>query len=264
MKKALSAIVPVILLVAILLLPGCKDVIGTGEVITEKKDFTNFTSLDIGSAFEVNITKADTFSVVISADESLFDYVEVTQTGTKLKVYLSPRHIFTDFTLGKRVLKAEITMPSLHELEISGASKGTMTGFQSASPLKLGISGATTLKLVNTKAGDTECEISGASKLSGNLTAVDVDFNISGASSMEVSGSANDLKLEVSGASRADLTDFKAENAGVDLSGASEATIYVHETLDVEVSGASRLYFLGNPKLGETDVSGASTIKHKD
>jgi hypothetical protein len=48
------------------------------------------------------------------------------------------------------------------------------------------------------------------------------------------------------------------------MSGASEATIYVIDTLDVEVSGASRLYFVGNPMLGETDISGASTIKHKD
>ncbi|HEY96431.1 MAG TPA: DUF2807 domain-containing protein [Dehalococcoidia bacterium] len=264
MKRGLILVVLVLTMVTVLALPGCKGTIGSGEVITEKKDFKNFTSLDISSAFEVDIKQSSTYSVVISADEDLFDYIEVTQTGSKLKIYLSPRHIFTDFTLGKRVLKAEISMASLHDLEISGASKGTVTGFKSASPLKLNVSGATTLKLVNIAAGDTECEVSGASKLTGNMTAGYADFTVSGASSMEVSGVANNMEIEVSGASRADLEKFHVGNVDVTLSGASEATVYVNEMLDIEVSGASRLYFIGNPTLGETNISGASTIKHKD
>jgi hypothetical protein len=264
MKKVFISIIMIISLILVLPVTGCEGTIGAGEVITEKKDFTNFTSLDIGSAFEVDITQSDTYSVVISADESLFDYIEVTQTGTSLKIYLSPRHIFTDFTLGSRVLKAEITMPSLYSLEISGASKGTVAGFNSVSPLNLEISGATTLELSSIKAGDTNCIVSGASRVTGNLTVSMVDINVSGASSIEITGSADIMEIEVSGASRADLTGFIVDNAGVEVSGASEATVYVNEILDVEVSGASRLYFIGNPQLGDTDVSGASTIKHKD
>jgi len=264
MKKGLIPVIWVLTLAAILALPGCNGTIGSGEVITEKKDFSNFTSLDISSAFEVDITQSSTYSVVISADESLFDYIEVSQTGSKLKILLSPRHIFTDFTLGKRVLKAEISMASLHGLEISGASKGTVTGFKSASPLRVNASGATSLKLINIVAGDTECEVSGASKLTGNMTVGKADFIVSGASSMEVSGVANQMEIEVSGASRADLEEFRVGNVDVTLSGASEATVYVNEILNLEVSGASRLYFVGNPQLGETNISGASTIKHKD
>lgn len=251
-------------MIAVFSLPGCTGTIGSGKVITEKKDFKNFTSLDISSAFEVDIIQSSTYSVEISADEDLFDYIEVSQTGSDLKIYLSPRHIFTDFTLGNRVLKVVISMASLHELELSGASKGKITGFQSASPLRLDISGATTLKLINISAGDTDFEVSGASKLTGNLTAGKAEFNVSGASSMELSGVTNDMEIEVSGASRADLEEFRAENVDVNLSGASEATVYVNKMLDIEVSGASRLYFVGNPTLGETDISGASTIKHKD
>ncbi len=264
MKKGLIPVMLAVALVAVLVLPGCKGTIGSGEVITEKKDFKNFTSLDISSAFDVEITQSSTYSVIISADESLFDYIEVSQAGSKLKIYLNPRHIFTDFTLGRRVLKAEISMASLHELVISGASKGTVTGFRSASPLKLDASGATTLKLIDIAAGDTNCEVSGASKLTGNLTVGKADFNVSGASSMEVSGVANDMEIEVSGASKVNLEKFHVGSVDAVLSGASEATVYANQRLDLEVSGASRLYFVGNPQLGKTDVSGASTIKHKD
>ncbi|MFC2070870.1 head GIN domain-containing protein, partial [Chloroflexota bacterium] len=223
----------------------------TEEVITEEKDFADFTEVDIGSAFEVEITRSDTFSVVVSADESLFDYIEVTKSGQELRIYLNPRHIFTDFTIGAKTLKAEITMPALRELTLSGASTGTITGFKSASDFDLVVSGASTLKIIDGGMNDAVFEVSGASKVSGNMTADNMEFEVSGASSVELSGSADEVVLNVSGASRLDMTDFTLQDASIELSGASEATVNVKGKVDVQLSGASRLYFYGNPDMGE-------------
>ncbi len=262
MKKTANPVILAAVLIAAVLFSGC-EATPPGEVITEVKDFTDFTYVDVGSAFEVEITRSDSFSVIISADESLLDYVEVSKTGGTLKVYLMPHHIFTDFTLGAKTLKAEITMPALDGLQLSGASTGTITGFKSPHDFSLGVSGASSLEMFDIIVGDAEFEVSGASRVSGNMTANNVEFGVSGASSAELSGLAEDIVLEVSGASRVDLTDFPLNDADVKLSGASEATINVKGRLDINVSGASRLYFIGNPTLGETNVSGASTIKHK-
>lgn len=262
MRKAVIPFVLTALLIAAAIFSGCEET-AQGEVITETKDFSGFNYVDVGSAFEVEITRSDSYSVVISADESLFDYVEVSKAGTTLKIYLNPRHILTDFTLGAKTLKAEITMPALHGLEVSGASKGTITGFKSSYDFNLVVSGASSLEMVNIGVGNAGIEVSGASRISGNMTAYDTTFEISGASSCELSGSADMMVLVVSGASRVDQTDFPVNSANIELSGASEATVHVKGRLDITASGASRLYFYGNPTLGYTDVSGASTIKHK-
>ena len=263
MKKTVIPVMLSLTLVISLMTAGCNGGTTPEEVITESKDFTNFTYVEVGSAFKVNITHSDTYSIVISADESLFDYIEVTKTGATLKIYLSPRHVFTDFTFGARVLKADITMPNLYGLEISGASEGTVTGFKSTAAFGLGVSGASSLKMNEIEVGDIDAEVSGASRISGNITADDARLEVSGASSLVLSGSADDSDLSVSGASRADLSSLKLKNAAVVLSGAREATVNVEESLDVNVSGASTFYFIGNPTLGDTSVSGASTIKHK-
>jgi len=269
MNKAIFPFIFTAILIVTALFTGCAEG-GLGDIIPEKEDviteemgFDGFTSLEIGSAFKVEITRSETFSIIISADESLFDLVEVSQSRDTLKIYLNPRHIFTDFTLGAKTLKAEISMPALYELELSGASQGTITGFKSTQDFSLVVSGASDLETVNITVGDAECEISGASRLSGNLTATDIKFEVSGASSIELAGSADDIIFNVSGASRIDLADFPADDVAVGLSGASEATINVKGRLDTNLSGASRLYFYGNPTMGETSVSGASTIKHK-
>jgi len=264
MKKALISIVFLVAVLSLLGFPGCKGLNSGSNIITEKKDVKDFTMLDIGSAFEVDIKKSDTYSLTIEAEENLIDYIEVTQTGTSLRIYLSPRHLFTDFTLANRKMKAVITMPNLYGLALSGASKGTVTGFSSQANLNLEASGATTLKLENMAAGNTQIEVSGASTMTGNLTAADVNFVVSGASTLNLSGSATVMVVEISGASRADLEQFKTKIVTSEVSGASQATIHVEQALNVEVSGASSLYFVGNPTLGTTNISGASTIKHKD
>lgn len=263
MKKTLVPVMALIGLLAVLVLPGCSETVESGEVKTEKKDFTSFNRVEIGSAFEVDITRSDTYSITISADETLFDYIEVTKKGTTLIISLNPHHIFTDFTLGARVLKASITMPNLYGLDISGASEGVVTGFGSTADFDLTVSGASTIEMTNITVGNTRCEVSGASTVSGNITAANIVAEVSGASNLALSGSAKGIELNVSGASRADFSSFPLDDADVMLSGASTVTINVEETLDVVVSGASSLYFIGNPTLGTTSVSGASTIKHK-
>jgi hypothetical protein len=264
MKTQLISIFLLTSILALLMIPGCKGAGSGGDVVTEKKDVSNFNALDIGSAFEVDIRQSDTYSLTLHADESYIDYIEVTQTGNLLKIYLSPRHIFTDFTLGDRELRAEITLPDISQLVVSGATKGTVTGFSSHSSLGVVVSGASTLKMDSIAAGITDIEVSGASTLTGNLTASTVNFIISGASSLELSGTADIAGMEVSGASHAQLEKFKTQAVTANVNGASSATINVEQTLNVEVSGASSLYFIGNPTLGTTTISGASTIKHKD
>ncbi len=262
MRKTIHLVIFTLVLIITILFSGC-GMAGSGEVLTQEKDFTNFTNIDIGSAFDFEIIRADTYSVVIKVDESLSDYVEVTQSGQILKIYLSPHHIFTDFTFGRKTLRAEIAMPTISGVQISGASQGTITGFKSAGDFKLVISGASSLEMLDIGAGGINFEVSGATRVNGDVTASNAEFEVSGASHVKLSGSAADIILRVSGAGKVDLADFPLNNADVELSGASEATVNVKDGLDIVASGASRLYFLGNPTIGNINVSGASTVKHK-
>jgi len=263
MRKAIVPAMLIAVLAAIVIVSGC-NVTGSGKVIEEEKDFTDFSRVDVGSAFEVEIVKANSFSVKISADESLIDYVVVSKEADTLKINLKPHHIFTDFTLGKKTLKAEITMPALRGLEVSGATETTISGFAASENFILEVSGASSLKMDDIEVGNADFDVSGASDVTGSMKATNVVFKVSGASTVKLTGSASNLVLDTSGASNADLTEFPlAEDADVKLSGASKATVNLKGTLDCNVSAASSLFFLGNPTMGDVEVSGASTIKHK-
>lgn len=262
MKKAGIPIILVTVLVAAALLTGCGSSL-PGGLITEEMDFTDFTRVEVEGTFEVEIVQADLFSITISADESFFDYIAVAKEGETLRIYLNPRHTFTDFTLQARALKAEVNMPALSGVSLSGASKGTVTGFKSTEDLSLNVSGASSLAIYDGEAGDTEFEVSGASKITGSIIADDVNFEVSGASNIDLEGSANNIIATASGASKLNLADFHINNVNVQLSGASEASLNIKGRLDCFLSAASRLYFKGNPTMGNVNVTGASTVKHQ-
>ncbi|MFC1989544.1 head GIN domain-containing protein [Chloroflexota bacterium] len=262
MKKAIISITLVTLLTAGTLFTGCTAG-GLGNIVTEEKDFADFTYVSVEGTFDIKIDQSDSFSTTISADSNLFDYITVTKEGQTLRIYLNPRHTFTDFTLPVRSLKAVITMPELQGISLSGACKGTVTGFKSSRDFDLNVSGASSLSIKDMEAGDAAFEVSGASKVSGTMNCKDAGFEVSGASKVELDGSADNAILTISGASKANMVDFELDDANVKLSGASEATVHAKGRLDAVLSAASSLYFLGNPTMGNIHVSGASTLKHK-
>ena len=228
MKKLILVALVVILLTSGLL-------VGCGPVRTQTYNFTDFTRVEVGYAFQVEVVQSNSYSISITAREDLFNFIQVSKEGETLKIGL------TQYIRGTK--KAEITMPDLRAINLSGAAKGTIKGFISSDDFTL--------------------DLSGASRLDGDLTAGDVDFHVSGASAVELDGSAQDIDVDTSGASHVKLADFSVRNADVTLRGASNGTVNLSGKLDADLSGASHLEYVGEPTLGTINTSGSSTLRKK-
>ncbi|UCF96353.1 MAG: DUF2807 domain-containing protein [Spirochaetaceae bacterium] len=219
---------------------GGERVSGSGRIVTENFDIRGFNRVDVSHAFQVEIVQGGSYEIEVRVDENLQPHLRVERRGDTLVIGLKPA-----ISLNTRnvTMEAKVRMPDLRGIQASGASDLRISGFSSA--------------------GDFEADLSGASFLEGDITARDVDIEASGASKIRLQGRARDLRLDLSGASNLDLGDFPAEDADIELSGASEVEVVLNGTLDIDASGASRLYFGGNPTMGRIDLSGASSIKRR-
>jgi len=243
MKKAAIIIAVVVVVGAIcaaLVLRGWPGVLtGSGNLETKEYAFTNFTRVEVSSAFEFEIKQSSSYSINVTADDNVIDRVQVSQDGQTLKITVGGAPtIFRSVTL-----KASVTMPELGGLAVSGACSGTVSNFNSTEAVSI--------------------TVSGASRVTGDITAGDIEFDISGASTIQLEGSADDMIAAVSGASTCNLGDFTVNDADVNVSGASTGTINLDGRLDANVSGASTLLYIGDPIMGTIDVSGASTLREK-
>jgi hypothetical protein len=124
----------------------------------------------------------------------------------------------------RMTLRAVVTMPDIAKLELSGGSRGSIRGFVGLSSL---------------------------------------DLELSGGSHVDAEGSAGDLMVDASGGSTLDLEDFPVHDANIGFSGGSSGTISLDGTLEADVSGGSRLWYIGNPTLGNIDTAGGATVQKK-
>ncbi len=199
-------------------LPGIGGVTGSGTPVTETPSITGFTSVSAAMGFRVEITEASTYSVRVTVDDNVVDKLRVTKTGDTLSIALDPG-IYT-FTS----LRAVVSMPDIEGLELSGGSRGSISGFVGLASL---------------------------------------DLELSGGSHVDVEGSASDLTVDASGGSILDLSGFPVNDAEITFSGGSSGTISLDGTLDADVSGGSRLWYIGSPTLGNIDTSGGATVQKK-
>ena len=297
MKKLLIICLTLLAVSTMLLLTGCSAIFhtsGTGQIVEKTYDFKDFTNVEISNAYQYEITQSDNYSVVVSTPESLVDHLDIHISGNTLYIGMK----FVLFSSSN--LKITITMPQLINLSVTGACDGTATGFDSNSNLEIYLSGASRLD-ANFKAGITKLDIYGDSRITGNLTAADTEiilsgasdlnmtmqtgnmvitasgssdirgslqaadcqFNLSGASTCNISGAAGKTIIAASGASDFISSGFTVQTADVKLTGASDASIRVNGTMNVDISGASTLNYSGNPTIGKIDISGASKMNHQ-
>lgn len=103
-------------------------------------------------------------------------------------------------------------------------------------------------------------ELSGASRITGDLGVGNARLGLSGASRADMSGSAGNLAADISGASRIEMGGFEVQDASLVMSGASRMTVNVNSRLNAKLSGASYLHYKGEPTMGDIRTSGASRL----
>ncbi|OGO18584.1 MAG: hypothetical protein A2Z15_05200 [Chloroflexi bacterium RBG_16_50_11] len=262
MKKLILMLAFIALMIPVTILAGCVRVDlaeKSGPITTQQYSFTDFTGIDIGHAFELVVTPSENYSIAITAGENVLKNIDVHKDGSTLVIDIDG---WTDiwFFSWQSSPKVTITMPVLNELKLSGASQANVHGFKSSHDFDLELSGASELD-IDMETGDFAADISGASQINGRLIAANSDMELSGASQMNLTGSGVDIRIHGSGASKVDMIGFAVNDADIEFSGASYASLTINGRMNVSLSGASKLEYAGSPTLGDIETSGASSIE---
>ena len=184
------------------------------------------------------VTREEFFSGFTSVDAGSGFNVEISQSSSYSVLVTADDNVMDNIIVSKSgdtlnvgvnwavslssvTLKVEITMPELRSLELSGGVQGRIEEITSSDSISI--------------------DLSGGSQLVGN-------------------GEAVDLTVDGSSGSQLDFTDFIVQDASIELSGGSQATINLDGTLDADLSGGSQLHYYGDPTFGDIEKSGGSII----
>lgn len=208
----------------------------------------DFSGLELSGIVEVNLVKSDSYKVEITLPNVLKEYLQVWVNNGVLKIGWNkniPSKLQKE--LGNWTCKAEIAMPKLRKLEMSGA-----TSLKCDDTFDLGRE-------------EISLDLSGASKIKSlNVNAEKLDAEISGACSYKLTGNFNEAELDLSGAASGSFK-INADKAEVDVSGAAKTNMDGNfGKIEVDASGACILNLNGKVGKLEVDASGASNVKAMD
>lgn len=235
---------------------GTASVVGSGTLATFETDVSGFSKIDASHSFEVAVTQSSGYSVEVTCDDNVEEYLVVKKSGDTLVLGLKEGRSYTNVTL-----RARVTMPECDGVELSSSSSADVTGFVSTHPLELKLSGSSTVMLAGIESGDIEMNLSGSSDVGGQLVARNVVLDLSGSSRTNLDGSGKTLDANCSGSSDITLESFRVKTADINLSGASTAWVTVEDKLSVDLSGASRVVYYGDARLVDVNLSGDSTVE---
>jgi len=230
---------------------------------TREYNLSGFSRINIRFAMEAEIIQSEQFKVTVSGSDSLLDNANVYVEGDRLVVGYHLNFIsFITAPFSHGIVT--IHMPYIRELQITGAARCYLKGFDSDKEFELHVSGASQVDFTDFAAGNMRWELSGASQIRGQIKlSEDADIRASGASHISLKGSVRDISLDAAGASQIDLRDFVTRNAKIRLSGASHYHLNMNGRLDVDLSGASTLEYEGNVTMGDVRVSGGSNLRKR-
>lgn len=207
---------------------------GSKKIVKKEFELSNFENIEVESLFTIKVIQSDEFKVEVECNENIEKYLVVEAEGDVLKLSLKGNNSFSNVKC-----IATVSMPNLNDIESSGATKINFIDF-------------TTERL--------NIEMSGASKINGNVTVDNLNIDVSGASKINLTGDVVNGKISTSGASKMSGDDLIFQNLDIDCSGASKIVAHVKNALEVELSGASKFDYYGDPNIVNQDISGVGKI----
>lgn len=233
-------------------------VTGSGSRTTKTYALSGFTAVQADQGFSVTVKQGDSFTVSVSADENLLQYLTVEVREDALYLGLDPAK-----TYRLANLTAEVTMPELSGVEVTRAADMFVEGFASEGDLAFTVADAGQLNVDAIEARNAKLELSGASQLAGELTLKGaLTMKAAGGSQAILVGAARTVDLTAADASQVSLKTFATRTATVELTGASKASVRASKTVNAALAEASVLDYYGSAELGEMNVVGVSQVQH--
>jgi hypothetical protein len=239
-QKVWTLEILLLLLGLALILSSCTDfcgdsVCGSGSILSEKREVAYFHSIEIRGGCQVLFEKSMQQELIVEAEQNILPLIKtwVRDDGTLIIENERSYH-------SSRGVTVYASMLEIRRFAIIGAGK--IVGEHPFS------------------CGELSLLIDGAGKIEMNVNAEKVFSTINGGGHIVLSGSAEFHRVKINGAGNLDALSFVSSVYELTIIGAGYCHIYVTDVLDVVLAGAGIIYYKGEPKAINSQITGAGRL----
>jgi len=270
---------------------------GSGPVVTEQREVGEFTGVNNTGSFDVYLTKADSFSVEVVAQESLIPIIETYVSGNTLIVetqngecYKSGYPVQVHVTLpetedlllnGSGRVFADVLTSA--ELEISNSGSGYMEiDSLMSETLVLDNSGSGYISVIGSYVYDVDVSQSGSGDIlcgtlyecaemdirhssSGRVSAmiidgVVIDVVMSGSGRVDLTGDLEVAEYSLRSSGRLDALDLEVMDVEATTTGSGNIYLWASDLLNATITGSGDIVYRGNPQIS-VRITGSGSLR---
>ena len=272
--------IPITILLIALLLSSCgfQIVTGSGNVVTETRDVSNFSRITLAGIVNVYVTQGAGTSVRIEAEDNLIPYFGTTVTGDTLTIGIKHEYIGVNLHPLKPV-KFYVTTPKIEAVTLAG-SGNIIVGDTQTTGFNVSLLGSGNISTGKLTATNVDAKLAGSGNISlGTVSATEVTANIagsgnigietvmadkissttSGSGDITISGEVTEQHIVILGSGDYLASGLKSENATVRIAGSGNSQVSATGTLDVTILGSGDVVYSGSPRMN-VSVSGSGRV----
>jgi hypothetical protein len=261
MKRILMKSNTMFLLVLFAMLTSCISsqsflpVKGSGMSVDKNFNVSDFHRIEVSGGFDVLLEQSDSESLILTAQENLFEYITVRVDQGILKVYTENNIMAT------KPMKVKIFYKSIDNLDVSGGGDVIGETPVNVPELNVEISGGGDFSvMVNT--GKLDCRMSGGGDAEINGKISHYNITMSGGGDIHSDTEAEVVSCIISGGG--DLTfrsSGKISEALIDMNGGGDVEAELTaEKMRCSVSGGGNATFSGEAAMFEINVNGGGDV----
>ncbi len=200
---------------------------GSGNIITETRNVSAFTKVNVSTSINVDVQQGPQTEVVVEADDNLIKYIETKVEGNELKIRLKNVSIRNHATI-----KVHIIAPQFD-------------GFVAAASAE--IVGKNTI----TSTSKINIEASSSAKIDLQLDAPSVSVNASSSADITASGRTKEVEVDANSSASVELNKLLAETVTAEASSSATIDVFASVKINAKANSSGDITYTG----GATDVA---------
>ena len=214
---------------------------GSGNVVTETRDVSDFTKISLSGMGNLYLEQGDSESLNIEAEDNIIEKMDIRVENDTLKInYKRTGWVWNIWPTED--INFYVGIKDIEDIKISGSGSMNSESLTFES-LELDISGS----------GNADLTVNGTS----------IDSNVSGSGKFDLDGTITDQKVKISGSGKYFAKGLTSDTADVRISGSGTIELNVENELDVDISGSGKVRYLGSPEINQ-EISGSGSIEQLD
>lgn len=221
-----------------------KTVQGSGNIIEQTVEVSNFDRVRLAASGDVYIEQGDAESLTIEADDNILPLlVSNLSDGTELLLGTKP---MTSMNPSKPIVY-RLTVKNLVGISISGSGNVYAEPIQSTS-MKITLSGSGNIDIKGLESDSLSIALPGSGKITiDDVSVKAVDTDAKGSGDIKLSGKSDKQTVSYSGSGTYQADDLESVSADIRVPGSADITVWVTDQLNVHVDGSGTIRYYGKP-----------------